>query len=105
MKYSEMKCAIELHSGLYLSNPKPRHTMGGSARGARQGCGGRAGRDANRTVRQASLVTSKASKKCRLNASPEARTSEIQFKPMDEQNPRLITGLSVRREALFLPGC
>ena len=48
--------------------------------------------------------------------SPEARTKEILFKPMEEQSPRLTTGwqpvhprfirgLSPGREALFLPGC
>ena len=87
--------------------------------------GGVAGRDraglyANRTVRLGdnpfSYVPSKASKTRRLNVSPEARTSEILCKPMEEQSPRLttgaspvyhrfITGLSPGREALFLPGC
>ena len=50
------------------------------------------------------LAHSKASKKRRLNVSPEARTSEILFKPMEEQNPRLTTSSSLGREALFLPG-
>ena len=48
---------------------------------------GRAGLYANRTV-------AKASKTRRLNVAPEARTSEILFKPMGEQNPRLTTGSS-----------
>ena len=36
-----------------------------------------------------SIVPSKASKTRRLNVSPEARTSEILCKPMEEQNHRL----------------
>ena len=81
-----------------LSSPKPGHTTGGSQRGARRG--GRAG--SGRTVRQQNcapreqsfLALSKASKTRRLNASPEAQTSEILCKTMEEQNPRLTTGSS-----------
>ena len=81
-----------------LSSPKPGHTTGGSRRGARRG--GRAG--SGRTVCQQDcspreesfLAFSKASKTRRLNVSPEARTSEIVCKPMEEQNPQLTTGSS-----------
>ena len=66
--------------------------------------------------KQKSTVPSKKTKKCRFNVSPEARTSEILFKPTEEQNHRLtrglspvyhrfITGLSAGQEALFVPGC
>ena len=55
--------------------------------------------------RQASFAPSKASKTRRLHDSPEARTSEILCKPMEDQNPRLTTGSSAGREALFVPGC
>ena len=81
-----------------LSSPKPGHTTGGSRRGARR-CGG-AG--SGRTVcqqncsprKQSSLSLSKVLKTRRLNVSPEARTSEILSKPMEEQSPRLTTGSS-----------
>ena len=92
-----------------LSNPKPGHTTGGSGRGARRGGGagsGRIGCQQNCPPRRrASLAPPKASKTRRLNIPPEARTSEILFKPMGEQNPRLTRGLSPGRGALFLPGC
>ena len=72
-----------------LSSPKPGHTTGGSGRGARRGGGagsGRTGCQQNCSPRrQASLAPSKASKTRRLNVSPEARTSEILCKPMEEQ--------------------
>ena len=76
-----------------LSNPKPGHTTGGSSRGARRGGGAgpdRAGRRQNTSPRRhASLVPYKASKTRVLNALPEARTSEIPCKPMEEHNGRL----------------
>ena len=39
--------------------------------------------------KQASLVPSKESKKCRLNISPEERTKENCCKEIEEQNPQL----------------
>ena len=74
---------------MHLSSPKPEHTTGGSRRGARRG--GEAG--SGRTVRQQKcsprknsfLALFKASKKCRLNVSPEAQTSEILCKPVESK--------------------
>ena len=82
----------------YLSSPKPGHITGGSQWGARRGDGAGSGR----TVReqkcapreQSFFAFSKASRTRRLNVSPEAQTSEILCKPMEEQNPRLTTGTS-----------
>ena len=78
-----------------LSNPKPGHTTGASGRSARRGGGagsGRTGCQQNCSPRkQASLAPSKTSK-TRFRVSPEARTSEILCKPMEEQNPRLNRG-------------
>ena len=92
-----------------LSNPKPGHTTGGSGRSARRSGwagSGKIGCQQNGSPRkQKSTVPSKAWKKRRFNVPPEARTSEILCKPTGEQNPRLITGLSAGREALFVPGC
>ena len=82
----------------YLPGPTPGHTAGGSGRGARRGGGavlGRTGCQQNGSPRrQASPVLSKASQTRRLNDPPEARTSEILFKPMGEQNPWLTTSSS-----------
>ena len=99
----------------HLSNPKPGHTTGGSGRGgARRGGGAgpgrvgpvRAGRRQNSSPRgQPSLVPSKASKTNVVNVSPEARTSEILCKPMEEHSDRLTSGLSAGRRPLFVPGC
>ena len=83
---------------LRLSSLEPGHTTGGSRRGARRRCGA----DSSRTVCQQNCLPRersifalyKASKTCRLNVPPEARTSEILCKPMGEQNPRLTTGAS-----------
>ena len=57
---------------------------------------GRAGLDANNYSpgRQASLAPFKESKTRRLNVFPEARTSEILCKWIEEQNPRLTRGSS-----------
>ena len=81
-----------------LLSPKPGHTTGVSRRGARRGGGAGSGRTVcqqNCSPRgQYFFVPSKASKTRRLNVSPEARTSEILCKPMEEQNPRLTTGSS-----------
>ena len=56
---------------------------------------GRTVRQKNCAPREPSFpALSKASKTRRLNASQEAQTSEILFKPMEEQNPRLTTGSS-----------
>ena len=76
-----------------LSNPKPGHTTGESGRDARrsgQAGWGKIGCQQNDSPRkQKSTVLSKKSKKSRFNVSPEARTSEIRCKPMEEQNQRL----------------
>ena len=96
-----------------LSTPKPRHTTGGSCRGARRGDEAGSGRTVckqNCPPREQSfLALSKASRKRRLNAPPEAQTSEIPCKPMGKQNPRLTNGssavyprfISETRSALF----
>ena len=77
----------------HLSNPKPGHTTGGSGRDARRSVGagsGRSGRRQNCSPRrQESLAPSKASRTSRLNDSSEARKSEILWKPMEKQSPRL----------------
>ena len=74
----------------HLTIPKPEHITGRSRRSARRGDGAGSGRTERRKNRpprkQVSLVLSKASKKRRLNVSPEARTSDILCKPMKEQN-------------------
>ena len=81
-----------------LSNPKPRHTTGRSGRSARRSSragSGKIGCQQNFSPRKHKpTVPSKASKKRRFNVSPEARTSEILCKPMEEQNQRLTRGLS-----------
>ena len=84
----------------------------GSGRGARRG--GRAGsgrirRQQNCSPRkQRILITSKASKKRRLNVSLEARASEILCKPnagaKSAVDNRFIRGLFAGSRALFLPG-
>ena len=40
-----------------------------------------------------------------LDVFSEARTNESLFKPTEEQNPRLTSGVSPERKALFVPGC
>ena len=76
--------------------------------GAHGGVAGRTGCQQNCSPRgQASPVPPKASETRRLNVSPEARTSEILCKPMEEQNPRLTRGSSAvyrrdERRSLFL---
>ena len=92
-----------------LPNPNPGHTTGGSGRGAprsgRAGSG-KIGCEQNYSPRiQKTTVPSKASKNRRFDVFPEARTSKILFKPTEEQNHRLTTGLSAGREALCVPGC
>ena len=82
-----------------MSSLKPGHIAGGSGRGSARRGGeagsGRIGRRQNSSPRrQASLVPSKASKTRRLNISPEARASETRFRPMEEHNGRLTSGLS-----------
>ena len=82
--------------GFRLSSPKPGHTMGGSRRGARRGGGagsGRTGCQQNCSPRRrASFAPPKAPKKRPMKVPPEARTSEIRFKLMGEQIPRLTRG-------------
>ena len=99
-----------------LSNTKPGHTTGGSGRGgARRSGGAVRGGTGRRRVgsprRQPFLLPSGASETTVLNVFSLARTKEIPFKPMGEQNPRLsavdprlITGLSAGRRPLFVPG-
>ena len=88
---------------------KTRTYHGQPGRGARRNGGagsGRTGCQQNCSPRgHASLAPSKESKTSRLNVFPEARTSEILCKPMQEQSPRLNRGLTAGREALFVPGC
>ena len=96
---------------VYLSNPKPGHTTGGSGRSAwrsgRAGSGKIGCQQNYSPKKQKSTVPSKASKKRRFNVSPEAPTSEILCKPTEEQNQRLTTGLSAvyyrdEKRAFFL---
>ena len=87
--------------------PKPGLTMSGSRRGgARRGGGagpGRTGRRQNGSPRRKlSLVPPKASKTHAPNAPPEARTSEIQFKPMGEHNERLACGTTAALRSWLL---
>ena len=81
-----------------LSSPKPGHTTGRSHWGARRGGGAGSGTTVcqqNCAPREQSfLALFKASKTRRLNVSPEAQTSEILCKPMEEQNPRFTIGSS-----------
>ena len=70
---------------VYLSNPKPGHTTGGSGRARRsdRAGSGKIGCQQNYSPKkQRSTVPSQASKKRRFNDSPEARTSEILCKPI-----------------------
>ena len=91
-KSSRTRC---LHN--YLSIQKPGHTTGRSVRSTRQS--GRAGSSEIRCQqnysprKQKSAIPSKPSKKLRFNLSSEARISEILFKPTEEKNQRLTTGL------------
>ena len=96
---------------IYLSNPKPGHTTGGSGRSARrsgQAGSGKIECQQNYSPRkQKTTVPSKASKKRRFNVSPKARTSEFLCKPTEEQNQRLTIGLSAvyhpdEKRSLFL---
>ena len=98
-------------SAVYLSNPKPGHTSGGSGWSARrsgQAGSGKIGCQQNYSLRkQKSTVPCKPSKKRRFNVSPQARTSETLCKPTEEQNQRLTNGLSAvyhrdEKRALFL---
>ena len=81
-----------------LSSPKPGHTKGGSRRGARRGGGAGSGRivcQQNCSPREQSfLALSKTLIKRLPELLPEAQTSEIQCKPIGEQNPQLTTGSS-----------
>ena len=82
----------------YKPNLKPGHTTSGSGRSGARPCGrAMPGRRGRRWVgspgKQPSFLPSRASKTTVLNVSPEARTSEISCKPMEEQNSRLTTGL------------
>ena len=77
---------------------KTRRTTGGSGRSARRSGWERAGKIGCQhnylSRKHKSNIPSKASKKRRLNVSPEARTSEIPFKPTEEQTHRSTRGLS-----------
>ena len=81
--------------GMSESKTRTYHGRVGLGRAAgRRGGSGRTGRRQNSPPRrQASFIPSKASTKCRLNVSPEARTSDILCKPTEEHNERLRTGL------------
>ena len=94
-----------------LSNPKPGHTIGGSGRSARrsgQAGSGKIACQQNYSPRkQKSTAPSKASKKRRVNVSPEGRTGESLCKTTEEQNQRLTSGLSAvyqqdEKRAFFL---
>ena len=86
------------HNPMYLPNPKPGNTTGGSGRSARRS--GQAGSGKIRCLqnfsakKQKSIVPSKAPKTHRFNISPEGRTSETLCKPTEEQNDRLKNGPS-----------
>ena len=89
-------------SAVHLSNPKPGHTTGGSGRGeTRHGWAGRGGagrggsgrRQVCSPSRQLSHLPSWESKTTVLDDFSETRTNEILCKPIEEQNPRLTTGL------------
>ena len=106
-----------------LSSPRPGHTTGGAGRdgAGRSGVGGagQGGLGRRRVCslwRQPTLLLSRESKTTVLDDSSEARTNEILCKPMEEQSPRLTTGLcavnsrficglSASRRPLFVPGC
>ena len=98
-----------------FSNPKTqpvesetRTYQGRVGSGRTAGRRGGAGQDADRTVRPGDkrpAYPPRHRKTNVLNVSPEARTSEILCKPMEEHNDRLTSGLSAGREALFIPGC
>ena len=81
-----------------LSNPKPGHTTGGSGPAAHSGAAGRGelGRVGRRRFAQDTTVPRalRASKTTVVNIPSEARTREILCKPLEEQSPRLTTGLS-----------
>ena len=86
---------------MYLSNPKPGHTTGGSGRGGAwrgsRASRGRARGDADMPVRPIDsrpFLPSRASKTIVVNDFSEARTNEILCKPTEKQNPRLTSGSS-----------
>ena len=89
--------------------------VGTGRRTAERRGGADPGRTARRRIgsprRQPSLVLSKASNTSVLNDSSEARASEILCKSKEEQNPpwafdpHWTSGLSARRNAIFVPGC
>ena len=104
-----------------MSNPKPRHTTGGSGRSGGTGRGGAGRRQVGSPRRRPTLLPSRASYTTVLNDSSEARTNEILCKSAAEQNLRLTTGLpagpqsalrswlltklrAVWRELLFMEG-
>ena len=96
----------------HLSNPKPGHTTGGSVWGGARRVGAGMGSTGRRRDgsprRKPPLLPSRRCKNNLLGVSLEARTKEILFKPMGEQNPRLTTGSSAvyqRDEKPFVLGC
>ena len=94
-----------------MSSRKPRHTTDTSGRGSAQRSGGmwqgRPGRDAEGFVCPVNKVLAAlwGIENIVLNDFSEARTKDIQFKPMVEQKPLLTTGLSVGRRPLLVSGC
>ena len=84
---------------VYLWDPRPKHTTGGSGcGGARLGSGvgrERAGRDADVSVlpkKPSFFLFAKQSKTTLLGVSLEAQTNEIRCKSIEKQNIRLTTG-------------
>ena len=81
---------------IYLSNPKPEHTTGGSRRGGARRSGGagrdRVRQDADGTVRPGALFALWGIVDIVLNDSSEARTNEFLSKPMEKQSQRLTSG-------------
>ena len=97
-----------------IQNPDiPRAGRVGAAHGGAAGRGG-AGQHGTPTDRFAQEITvlrtlqgtvCNCSERFFLNDSSEARTSEIPCKPIEEQKPRLTSGLYVVRQLVFVPGC
>ena len=117
---AETICRISFLENCYqlfsnLSNPKPGHTTSGSGRGALRGGGGRAGLDANRTVRLGDKPPSYSPKHRRhvawttLQKHEQAKSYVNRWRNKTRGwqpvHNRFIRDLSAGREALFVPGC
>ena len=79
---------IGLKIYLIISNPKPRHTTGGSER-----VGSRRDGEAGLGGEGSSFILSRRWKNDLLGATLEERTKETLCKPSEEQNQRLTRGL------------